>query len=469
LPGKFEAALFGFLFRRPLAKPLTVAGCAAVGSRAFVRLSAPGIYEVQRYLAGRRNRRRMATEGSAQTRGERMLALRQARMAASPPILRGGFRPFFLVGALWAVIALGLWLAALLGGLELPSALDPLAWHRHEMLYGFVGAMVAGFLLTAIPNWTGRLPIAGWPLASLAALWLAGRLAVLFSGTLGLGVAMLLDVGFYAVMAFVGAREILAAKNRNLPLVAMVLLFGAADAADYAAVAGRLVDGEVGFRAGIALVTLMISVIGGRIIPSFTRNWLARRGHQQGLPDQPGRFDLAVIVFTALALLGWVLAPGVLLTGGMLVAVGALQLVRLARWGGWRTVPDPLLLVLHLGYLWIPAGLALLGWSVLDLAFPRTAAIHALTAGAMATMILAVTTRATLGHTGRELRAGPLTVAAYALVTLGALLRLAASLGWIGYAAGLAWAGALWAGAFGLFVATYGPILFAPRLDAKPG
>lgn len=406
---------------------------------------------------------------TVETRGEPMLELRKARMAASPPILRGGFRPFFLVGALWAVIALALWLFALLGGLELPSAFDPLAWHRHEMLFGFVGAMVAGFLLTAIPNWTGRLPIAGWPLAALVGLWFAGRLAVLFSGAIGFAAAALLDVGFYAVMAFVGAREILAAKNRNLPLVAMILLFGAADATDYAAVSGVLADGEVGFRAGIALVTVMISVIGGRIIPSFTRNWLVKQGREQGLPGQPNRFDLAVIVFTALALLGWVLAPGAPLTGGVLVSAGALQLVRLARWSGWRTVSDPLLLVLHVGYLWVPAGLGLLGWSVLDPALPRTAAIHALTAGAMATMILAVSTRATLGHTGRELRAGTLTVGAYWLVTLGALLRLAASLGWVGYQAGLELAGALWAGSFVLFLAAYGPILFGPRVDAKPG
>src|SRR6187551_3140495 len=132
------------------------------------------------------------------TRGEQMLALRKARIAASPPILRGGFRPFFFFGAAWAVIALALWLGALLGGLALPIAFDALSWHRHEMLFGFVGAIVAGFLLTAIPNWTGRLPIAGWPLAALIGLWLAARLAVLWSGPLGLVVAAALDVGFYA-------------------------------------------------------------------------------------------------------------------------------------------------------------------------------------------------------------------------------------------------------------------------------
>ena len=403
------------------------------------------------------------------TRGEAMLALRKARMAASPPILRGGFRAFFFFGAAWGVLALTLWLFALLGGFELPTAFDALAWHRHEMLFGFVGAIVAGFLLTAIPNWTGRLPIAGPPLAALVALWLLARLAVLWSESLGLAIAAALDVGFYAVLAFVGAREILAAKNRNLPLVAMVLLFGTADAVDYASVSGLLADSEAGFRSGIALVTVMISVIGGRIIPSFTRNWLTKRGVTEGLPGQPNRFDLAAILLTAIALLGWVIAPSATLTGAALLAAGLLQLARLARWSGWHTARDPLVLILHVGYLWVPLGLVLLGWSILDTAVPRTAAVHALTAGAMASMILAVMTRATLGHTGRELRASPLTVAAYAAVTLGAVLRVIAPFGMVDYRAGLEIAGALWAGAFVLFLIAYGPILAGPRRDAKPG
>ena len=398
-----------------------------------------------------------------------MLALRKARMAASPPILRGGFRPFFFFGAAWGVVALALWLCALLAGLELPTAIDALAWHRHEMLFGFVGAIVAGFLLTAIPNWTGRLPIAGIPLAALVALWLAARLAVLWSGALGLAVAAVLDVGFYAVMAAVGAREIRAAKNRNLPLVAMILLFGTADAVDYASVSGLLTDSEAGFRAGIGLVTVMISVIGGRIIPSFTRNWLVKRGLDRGLPGQPDRFDIGVIAATALALLAWILVPGSTLAGAALAVTGLLQLVRLARWSGWRTGSDPLVLILHLGYLWLPVGLLLLAWSILDTAVPRTAAIHALTAGAMATMILAVMTRATLGHTGHELRAGPATILAYALVTLGAILRVVAPLGALSYPVGMQAAGVLWAGAFVVFLVVYGPILFRPHLDRAPG
>jgi len=398
-----------------------------------------------------------------------MLALRKARMAASPPILRGGFRPFFFLGVLWGVTALMLWLGALLAGLELPSAFDALSWHRHEMLFGFVGAMVAGFLLTAIPNWTGRLPIAGWPLAGLVGLWFGARLGVLYSGAVGLLVPAVIDVGFYAVMAFVGAREILAAKNRNLPLVAMVLLFGTADAVDYASVGGLIADGEAGIRAGIALVTVMISVIGGRIIPSFTRNWLVKQGSKERLPGQPGRFDLAAIALTALALFCWVFVPSAILTGAALALAGLIQLLRLVRWSGWRTGSDPLVLVLHVGYLWVPVGLALLGWSILSPAIPRTSAIHALTSGAMATMILAVMTRATLGHTGRELRASPITVAAYALVSVGAILRVTAPLGLLDYRAGLESAGVCWAGAFALFLVGYGPILFGPRSDSQPG
>jgi uncharacterized protein involved in response to NO len=301
----------------------------------------------------------------------------------------------------------------------------------------------------------------------LVGMWAAARIAALWSGTVGLGVAAALDAGFYWTVAFVGAREIIAAKNRNLPLAAMMVLFGAADALDYAGAAGWLRDSDVGFRAAIGLVIVMITLIGGRIVPSFTRNWLARQGVTQGLPGQPDRFDLAAILFTALALLGWVLSPSAPPTGWALLAAGVLQLARLTRWSGWRTGSDPLVLILHVGFAWVPAGLLLLGWSIVDTAIPRTAAVHALTAGAMATMILAVMTRATLGHTGRELRAGPLTVAAYAFVTLGALLRVTASLGAIDYQLGMESAGALWAGGFVLFLLVYGPILWGPRVDAQ--
>ena len=402
-------------------------------------------------------------EKKMQTRGEQMLALRRARMAASPPILRGGFRPFFFGGACWAVIALITWLVALAGAATLPSLFEPLAWHRHEMLFGFVGAVIAGFLLTAIPNWTGRLPIAGPPLGALFGLWAAGRIAVLVSAEIGRLPAAVIDVGFYLMLAAVAGREVLAAKNRNLPIVALVLLFGLANALDHAGAAG-LVDQGLGSRIGIALVTVMISLIGGRIVPSFTRNWLTKRGVKQGLPEQPGRYDLVTIGVTAAALLAWAIGPDAAAVGALLAAAAGLQIVRLARWRGWRTVADPLVLILHVGYLWVPIGLGLLAASLLEAPIPGSAAIHALTAGAMATMILAVMTRASLGHTGRELQASPATTFLYVCITLGALLRVIAPLGLIDYTLGMEVAAVAWAGAFVVFLSAYGPILFGPRL-----
>lgn len=393
-----------------------------------------------------------------------MLALRRSRMAASPAILRGGFRPFFLGGAIWAVSALTIWLFSLAGQLTIPSAFDALAWHRHEMLFGFVGAIISGFLLTAIPNWTGRLPIAGPSLAGLFALWAAGRAAMFFSAEVGAAVAAVVDAGFYVVLALVAAREVLESKNRNLPIVALVLLFGLVNLLDHLVAAGIVSDQALSWKAGVSLVVIMISVIGGRIIPSFTRNWMAKRGIKTGLPGQPSRFDIAVIAMTAFAFLAWITAPPGWLAGLLLAIAAAGQAVRLARWKGWKAVVDPLVLVLHVGYFWVPAGLAMLALVQFMPSVPQSAAVHALTAGAMATMILAVMTRATLGHTGRELRAGPLTTLIYVLVTVGAALRVAASLGGVDYWLGLEVAGACWIGAFLLFVLVYGPILWRPRV-----
>ena len=230
----------------------------------------------------------MTNEKTTTTRGEEMLALRRRREAASHPFFRGGFRPFFFSGPAWAVIALTLWLLALSGRITLPTAIDPLSWHRHEMLFGFVGAVIAGFLLTAVPNWTGRLPIAGWPLAGLLGLWLAARLALLFSAFLTIGPAAILDVGFFLTLSLLAAREILRSKNRNLPVVGLILLFGLADLVDYLCMSGVLPSPDLGWEIAISVVLILISLIGGRIIPSFTRNWMAKQKITRGLPTQPG-------------------------------------------------------------------------------------------------------------------------------------------------------------------------------------
>ena len=400
------------------------------------------------------------------TRGEQMLALRRRRMANSYPFFRGGFRPFFFGGAAWAVIAIALWIASLSGALVLPTALDPLAWHRHEMLFGFVGAIMAGFLLTAVPNWTGRLPIAGWPLAGLFGIWGAARLALLFSGVVTIPVAATLDVGFFAVLALLAAREVLESNNRNLPVVGMIALFGLADAVDYLSVTGTIPLPDLGWQIAVSIVILLISLIGGRIIPSFTRNWLAKRGIRTGLPTQPGKFDLFVIAATAFALLAWLSGPATAPIGIILLAAAALQLARWIRWRGYRTFADPLVLILHIGYAWLPIGLALLGLSLMG-AVPPSAAVHALTAGAMATMILAVMSRASLGHTARELKANAATILVYLLVTAGALLRVSASLRLIDYDLGIEVAGFVWGGALLLFVIAYAPVLWRPRMGEQ--
>lgn len=404
----------------------------------------------------------------AQTRGEEMLSLRRRRMASAPPFLRGGFRPFFFGGAVWAVVALAIWMTFLAHGAFPPSLLDPLAWHRHEMLFGFVGAVIAGFLLTAIPNWTGRLPIAGPPLAGLFGLWLSGRLAVLFSALLGPLLPAMIDTGFFLVLAALTGREVLAGKNRNLPVVALVFVLALANGADHIAAAGFIADRMLPVRLGIGLVVLIITLIGERIVPSFTRNWMMKQKQRSGLPGQPGRFDQGAMAITGVALALWAVAPESKPGAMLLGAAAVMQAARLARWRGWRAISDPMVLILHLGYAWIPTGLAalaamrLLGWPT------GSVAIHALTAGAMATMILAVMTRATLGHTGRALRAGPATVLIFALVTAGALLRVGAPIVLSDPFPGLELAAVSWGGAFALFAAVYGRYIFATR-PGDPG
>jgi len=398
--------------------------------------------------------------------GAALLELRRKRMAEAPPILRGGFRPFFLGGACWAVIALTLWLFALASGVSPSPLTDALSWHRHEMLFGFVGAVIAGFLLTAVPNWTGRLPVAGMPLALLFMWWAAGRAALLLPGMPAL-LAAVVDGSFYIGLAAIMAREVVLAGNRNLPVVGLVALIGIADLADHAAMAGWLGDPAAGVRPAILLVVVLISLIGGRIVPSFTRNWLQRHQPEGPLPTQPGTYDKLTILVTAIALGGWAFASSVRWAGPLLGVAAVMQALRLARWHGVRAVRDPLVFVLHVGYAWMPVGLALLAAVSFGASIPQSAAIHALTAGAMATMILAVMTRASLGHTGRELRADGWTVAIYAAITTSAVLRVAAPIGIGDYTMLMEVAGVLWLVAYGLFVSAYGPILLSPRIDGR--
>lgn len=326
-------------------------------------------------------------------------------------MLQGGFRPFFLAAAAWAIAALALWLGTL--SALIPAALPGggLAWHRHEMIFGFSGSAVAGFALTAVPNWTGRLPIAGAPLAALFMLWLAGRLLPLSLATDSVTV-IVVDGGFYVLLAAILGREIARAHNRNLPVAGIIALLGVADIADRLDMADLSELNGIGWRAGLILVALLIAVIGGRIVPSFTRNWLAARSASAALPQQPGRIDRAIVAFTVLGGMAWLAQPVGLVTAILLSAAGVMNAARLLRWQGWRCCSDPLLFILHVGYGWLAIGLLLLGCAGFGVV-AQSAGIHALSAGAMGTMILAVMSRVSLGHTGRPLKAERRTVAAF--------------------------------------------------------
>lgn len=377
-----------------------------------------------------------------------------------PALFSMGFRPFFFLAGLWALIAMTAWLALLWRGIFVPTAMGPLAWHAHEMLFGFVTAAIAGFVLTAVPNWTGRLPLQGAPLAGLVALWLAGRAAVACSAVVGPVIAALTDVSFLAVLLAVVAREVVAGRNwRNLPVAVALLLLLAANALSHGAAFGAHALDSFGHRLAIAVTIMLISLIGGRVVPSFTGNWLRKAGETR-LPVPFGGFDKAVLALSALTLAGWVVVPDARGVAFALIAIGALHGVRLARWGGARTGAEPLVWVLHLGYGWLVAGLILAGLGPLLPALGEGAALHALTAGAMGTMILAVMSRATLGHSARPLTADAVTVAVYLLVSLAALLRLLSGIV-PAFATELIVAGGLaWIGAFGLFVLRYAPLHF---------
>ncbi len=394
-------------------------------------------------------------------------AIPRYRPQAGPAILSAGFRPFFLLSALWSAIAIPLWLMFYAGEATVPTALPAAIWHVHEMVFGFGAATVAGFMLTAIPNWTGRMPLQGGPLAALALLWVAGRVAVFVSARIGAETAMLVDLAFPVVFLAAVGREIVAGRNwRNLPMLGALSLLFAGNLLVHLEAVGAAATAALGNRIGVATLLLLISLVGGRIVPSFTRNWLSKQRPDIASPQSFGAIDRVALGLTALALAVWVVAPEAAAAPWVELAAGVALGVRLARWRGQAAWREPLLLVLHLGYGWLALGFLLLAIDGLTGLAPQTAALHALTVGAIGTMTLAVMTRATLGHTGRPLAAGPGTVTIYALVTLAALLRLLAPLAGAEYLLVLSLAGAAWSGAFGLFALLYARPLALPRATA---
>lgn len=390
-----------------------------------------------------------------------MATMSMLRAYRGPALFSYGFRPFFLFGAIYAGVGIPLWLLVFSGEASLPTSFIPRDWHVHEMLFGFVSAIIAGFLLTAVPNWTGRLPIQGWPLAILFSCWLSGRFAVGFADRIGWMAAAIIDVAFLLLLAAATAREIVAGRKwGNLKVVGVVMLLAVTNIAFHleAHFAGTA---QYSTRAGIALVVMLIGIIGGRIVPSFTRNWLARRAPGR-LPSPFGRFDAVTMILSGLALAVWTALPVGRFTAAALGIAGVLQFLRLLRWAGYRTIADRLVLILHVAYAFVPAGYFLASLAALDLV-PESASVHAWTGGAMGAMTLAVMSRASLGHTGRALAASTSTQIVYAAAVAAALARIGAAL-YPDSAIVLLHVSALaWMAAFIGFATTFGPLLCTTR------
>lgn len=369
-----------------------------------------------------------------------------------------GFRPFFFLGACYAALSIPLWLAAFTHGYAIGA--DALRWHMHEMLFGYLAAIVAGFLMTAIPNWTGRLPVMGVPLALFVLVWAAGRAAMATSDGVAVAVA---DSAFLILLAGFAWREVLSGKNwRNLPVCLFVSLFALGNVLFHleSYVALPL---NIGERLGLAVAVMLMALIGGRIIPSFTINWMKREG-KAPLAESFGSFDKAVLLATGLTMIGWIASPDTGWIGYPLLGVGGLHLIRLSRWRGWTTFAEPLVAILHIAYAWLVLAFLAMGVSIVrpDLVTPSLA-LHVLTAGAIGQLTMAVMTRASLGHCGRALKAGAGTVMIYALIFCGAALRVFGPFTALDYALLMSISGALWISGFLLFAILYGPMLFTPR------
>ena len=376
-----------------------------------------------------------------------------------------GFRPFFFSAALFAGLAVPAWVFILGAGDGIGFLYAPREWHVHEMVFGFLPCVITGFLLTAIPNWTERPPIKGLSLVLLLTLWLAGRLAMATHWLTPLSAAII-DGAFLVVVSGIVWREIAIGRAWDrLPMGMLISLYAGANILFHSFVLS-LTEPDLAYRMALALIMVLLTLIGGRITPSFTEDYF----EQEGMAKQPApfsRFDGVSIAFVGVAAIAWTVHPQSISAGWMLLIAGLINLLRLMRWHGFSTWREPLVLILHVGYGWLTISLFILGGAILGVGLPTEDAVHALTTGAVGSMTLAVMTRATLGHTGRTKHAGPLTVVIYLLVNLGALLRVfGPSMNLSGHFM-LDLAAGCWSGAYLLFIQVYGPALFRTSLEEQ--
>jgi uncharacterized protein involved in response to NO len=381
-----------------------------------------------------------------------------------------GFRPFFLAAGVYALLVLVAWLWIYTTGAQPLPRQPAQLWHGHEMLYGFVGAAIAGFLLTAVPSWTGARGFAGTPLILLAALWLTGRLAFAAAAVLPLTIVAVCELAFIPVLAGLLAPALLRARNRNSPLLLVLVSIWLTDVVFmYALMRDDVLLARTTLLVAIDIVLLLVTVIGGRIVPAFTASALRARGLAANLRTSRWADGIVIAAMVALVFVD-IIAPWHRVAGAVAAVAAIAHAWRLIGWRSWRALDEPLVWSLHLAYAWLPAGLAMKALYVTGNAAWAAHWLHALTIGVAAAMILAVMTRASLGHTGRPLSASRLIGSAYILLSLAAVMRVfAPGLAPDAYRWSVMAAGTLWICAFAIFIMVYSPILLRPRVDGRQG
>jgi uncharacterized protein involved in response to NO len=385
--------------------------------------------------------------------------------------LASGFRPFFLFCVLYAVLAPIAWAGIFAHGMTFPTVMAPIFWHGHEMVFGFAGAAVAGFLLTAVPNWTGAQPISGRPLAVMAAFWLAGRLAFWGIDLLPAAAVALADLPMLGLLAwFIGNQIRKAGNQRNYIFIGLLATYALANALVHLDLMG-LAPGlaPLGTYLGLYAVLIMLTIVTGRIIPSFTGNALRMQNKSVDIKTLPNVEKGAVNAVLAALVVDLALGGGI--PAGLLALVATMLLgLRMRYWGTRHTFGSPILWVLHLGHAWLVVAFALKAIADLTGLIPPTVPLHAFTTGTVGVMLIAVASRAALGHSGRPLVLPKGVPTAYVLIALGAALRVAGPVILPGaYVWVVAVSAVVWAAGFGLFGLIYWPILTQPRIDGKPG
>jgi len=381
-----------------------------------------------------------------------------------------GFRPNFLLAGFAGLCLVPLWILIYLGKLPFSGPLPPSLWHAHEMLFGLVGAAIAGFLLTSVPSWTGRKGFAGWPLVIMSMLWVGARVLLASPNRSVVAAGAALDLAFLPFLAALIAPALVRERNRNTPLLAVVAILWLCNLAFYQAIAtGHAPRASRTLLVTIDAVLVLVTVIGGRIVPSFTRTALRPHG-QEGVVRSAPILTVLAIAGMILVLLSDLAVPETALAGGIAAVAAGVQAVRLLQWGTVRTLRQPIVWVLHAAYAWLPVGLALKAAALLGNLPVGQYWLHALTVGAFTTMIMAVMTRAALGHTGRPIVAHRLTTVSYILLVLAAITRVfGTTVFGLQFDLAIVLAAVFWTAAFASFLVIYLPILCGPRADGRPG